>query len=1302
MFRNNARIALAAFCAAALSARAVVAASDTFRLTLLIGEGNSHAVSGALADIRAEAAALEAQFFTAEELARNAIPDDTMRQSSIILVDVMYAPLAQYASTRAASRRAKVYALRPDGNGGAQNLANIVFDAKIAAYFNPPSRSNIANLLRFVMARDGGLSVKYGEPARLPDSGYFHPRAPRVFETYDEYRDWYRQAGLFRANGVWVGLGDFQSYAAPGEVDSVCARLVENLEAHGMNVLPAYVSPSPSGVERMFLDSQGRRLVDMIGGFSFRFGAGEPGETPARLQKADVPIFNLIRLFTGTTLEWKASAGGLGPAEIGWQLCAPELNGLIEPTLLGGKIAVDAASSGKTCHVNRAIEEHVRALARRLEAWRRLQTTPNGNKRIAIVYYNHSQGRQNVGASYLNVFRSLETILRRLCAEGYSIRGALPGEEEIKDLVLKYGRNIGSWAPGELDELRRAGRTVEIPLADYRAWHDGLAPEYRKAVESQWGRPEDSTIMSRDGRLILPCVNLGNIVLLPQPVRGWSDNPMKTYHDPTLWPHHQYAAFYLWLQHGFKADAVVHLGTHGTHEWLPGKQAGLSRSCAPEALIQDLPNIYPYIVDNIGEGIQAKRRGRGVVIDHLTPVFTKAGAYQEYRELSVLLGEYNDALARSPELAEQKFARIKVTVETLGLDKDLGLSVVNQSATETVEHYLLELQAASMPYGLHTYGVSPTNKALEEFAVLIKERNAERDPNAFRRDLGLCGPKELDSLARSLAGRYVVSGEGNDPLRNPDAIPTGRNFHGFDPAKIPSRDAYALGVKTADEMIAKHRKEKGGYPDKIALILWSVETQRNEGAQVATALRLLGMKPVWDKNGKVTGVAPVPGAVLGRPRIDIHVQASGLFRDCFPSLIQMLDKAVREAAELKDVENFIARHSDKIRAALREEGFGEEEAGELCYIRVFSEAPGSYSTRAQELVPNSGIWDKDTDIADLFIRHASCGYGAKTWGKPMQAAYKKNLEGIKAAMHTRSSNLYMTMDNDDVFGYLGGLSMAVRRVTGSDPDILIARQENTSAPRIEDVERTLGGELRSRYLNPRWIEGMKKENYAGARAMSRFLENMWGWQVTTPSVVDAAKWQQTFEVYVEDKYRLELKAFFDRENPWARQSMTARMLEAVRKDYWKAPDAVRRTLAKEYALNVIEKGAACCDHTCNNPALNQMVATLISLPGMLTPDQTAQFRAVLAKVNGQTLEQAAEAREGLRRQLDQVTETIRKNRPPDPKAARAEKKIEGFEMEEQPKPEESPRFTSSGAPWIVTASVLTVLALALLGWWRKR
>ena len=1269
-------------------------------LTMLGGSSYSYKISRAFSQVRLDPAAkdLALYYYTEEDLTENAIDSDVIAKSKIIILDDMYRSLRDYALAHVDFTTTKVFGLSTVAN----DPDKIISDEKVKQYARPLTQKNLASLIRYLARRELKFSTTSDAPQKVPQTGIFHPKSDIVFDDYDAYLTWYKKAGLFKENGFWIGIPEMSTYVYPGETGEVVQKLVTKLEDAGMNVLPVYSYPASKCLKTFFYDEKNdRSRVDLVASPAFKFSPANVDETRELLKKLNVPILNPFRVHFLTVPQWREDIQGLGPMEVTYAMSNPEFFGLIEPSVIGGKFAYEDEKTGKTLYTYAAIDENIDFFVQRVNAWLKLKSTPNKDKKVVIMFWNHTPGKQNIGATYLNVFSSLETLLKRLSNEGYHIEGSLPPAKEIQELILSTGRNIGSWAPGELDTLISKGEVIRVPVAQYKAWFAELAPEYQKGVEKDWGAVENSNVMIKNNEIILPCVRLGNVILAPQPSRGWHDDPIKLCHSTTLWPHHQYTAFYLWLTHEFQANALISFGTHGSHEWLPGKQAGLSRSCSPEVLIQNIPNLYPYVMDNIGEGTQAKRRGRGVIIDYLIPAMKKAGVYEEYSELSDLISNYNQTAAINPELAAKKFERIHVMVEKLGLLKDLNLSESNpesksgfdEAALEAVEHYLLEIGEASLPYGLHTLGVSPEGKALDDFADLLVARHDALDLGSVKGDLSLCD-REINHLVSGLSGGYVPAAEANDPIRNPQAIPTGNNFYGFDPAKIPTRDAWLLGKEQADQLIEKYRKEHGTFPNKIGLVFWSIELQRNEGTQVATALYLMGMTPKWDKNGKVLGVEAVPGQVLGRPRIDVHMQVSGLFRDNFPSLILLLDEAVQQAGQLKDVENFIAVHNESIKAYLLEKGYSEKKAERMKQLRVFSNAPGAYGNTIEDLIPASGTWETDEEIADVFINYVSFAYGKGVWGKPLKSAYKKNLEDVKMTMHTRSSNIFKSLDTDGVFSELGGLALAVKRLSGTYPDVVLSNQADPDAAFVEDIEKAIGRELRARYLNPKWIEGMKQENYAGAREMNRFAEHMWGWQVVTPFAVDGAKWEQVYEVYIKDKYDLELKKFFDEHNPWAYQSMAARMLEADRKEYWKAPEEIKKDLAKTYALNVMEKGVACCEHTCNNPMLQKYVTNIISLYGLLTPKELEQFKMTLAKAVGKTQEAHEADHKKMRAALEDVS---RKNRQEETvKAEDAPEKIEGYEMVEE-KAEET-QVTSSGASWVVMVIVAAFLAFLALGW----
>jgi len=1233
------------------------------------------------------------RFYTDQEIRNNLVGKEDVNGADIILADFMKREMDEFLSSTLENKSIKIYSLRCSYLADKLKKKGFMPHLGCEAYFQPPTVENLKNMV-FMVLCDNGIETAYEKPFVLPDEGLFHPDAPNLFANFNAYLDWYKKQGIYNDKGFWVGIHTFRSSAVK-ESGKLEAGIISALEKKGINVLPAFGKPPyHKSLGSCFLDPKGKPRVDALLGFSFRFLRGFPEETTRILSRINAPVFIPLEAHGITINQWKKSDQGISTLRTAWQVCIPEENGGIEPTVVGGKTAVRLKGMTDILYDRVPIPEQVAYLVKRIRAWHHLKITPNCDKKIAMLYWNHPPGKQNIGGSYMNCFRSIAVIISKLKAQGYAIEDKDLTEDVVKKRILLGARNVGSWAPGELSKLIANHSVIKIPLSRYKRWFAALPEAFQRHVLAQWGPPESTDIMMDNNAFIIPCIRLGHLWLMPQPSRGFGEDPEKLYHDPKLYPHHQYIAFYMWLKKEFKADAIISLGKHGTHEWLPGKQVGLSITDPPDILLQDIPNIYPYIVDNVGEGIQAKRRGRGVIIDHLIPPLKKGGAYMEYRKLTGLIDAYHIALETDEMLANEKLRSAESLIKKLGLHNDLDIKIYDPETIETVEHYILELQETMIPYGLHTFGVSPDGEALLSLTDAVCDASPEIKQVDMKTRLSACGKNELTSLIIALNGGYIAPAEGNDPIRNPDAVPTGKNFFGFNIDKVPSKEAWNMGRKLADDMIAIYREKHECYPDKLGLILWSTELQRNEGASVAAVLHLLGISPVWDKKNQVVDIVPIPGHLLNRPRIDVLIQSSGLFRDSYAKLIKLMDRAVRMASELKDVENFVAIHNRSIEAALIKNGYSPRQAKDLSRVRVFAPMPGAYSHAMQELIPNSGVWENEEEIADVFIHHYSYAYGNRIWGKSLKSAYLSNLKDVKMTMHTTSSNVYNLLDNDDVFAFLGGLSLAVKQQTGSFPETVVADMKDGKTVTLNDLPKAVGKALRTRYLNPKWIEGMKRQGYSGAKAMGEFVENLWGFQVTSPWAVDGKYWEQIHDVYVQDKYGEDLKEFFDKNNPWAIQSITARMLEADRKNYWKAPEEMKENIARAFAVNVIEKGVACCEHTCNNPMFQQYVTNYLSLAGLLTPKQMDAFKMALAKAAGKPLEKRIAELQQARQGLEKVIKEIQQ--PENARTRTKEKNIEGFEMVEEKATQTA--VTTSGSAWQVMVIAAGVLVLLLAGY----
>ncbi|BBO80679.1 cobalamin biosynthesis protein CobN [Desulfosarcina ovata subsp. sediminis] len=1286
------------------------AAAWAGKVTILEVDINSYQVYQAVKQVDLPAS-LQVRYFTLADLTGDPAAKSFIADSKVVLVNVMMTQLADYMVDEELMDGRMVYALNRAGDPEDLAKKGFCFDATIMDYYHHRSVTNLINMVRLAVNRHMDASVSFKPLEKVPEVCIHHPDAPRLYENLAAFNQWNAARKNHDSGNPRVGILFYGTTLKEGQVEAA-DDLIRQLENAGFNVLPCFGPVQPI-FDRYLKPVSGQSPVDMILAFSMKFSSGINDGIRSALAALNVPVFNVIRPYAETIEAWRQSDVGLGPMETVWAVATPEFSGAIEPTVLIGKKEIVDKETGRHLFVYETVQETIDFLIPRLKKWAALQRMPNEKKKVAIIYYNHSQGKQNIAAAYLNVFRSLQFILTRMQKEGYAIeRADALTEEKIQQWILDGARNVGSWAPGELDALLAAGEAETVSLAEYQIWFDRLPEAFRKPVRDQWGRPEDCTIMTKDGRLVFPMVKLGNVVLLPEPARGWTDDPMKLYHDTTLYPHHQYIAAYLWLSEKFHADAMIHLGTHATYEWLPGKQAGLAPWDPPEIMSGAIPNLYPYIVDDIGEGIEAKRRGRGVILDHLTPPMKEADLHHEYRQIHDLFHQYEIAHANGSETAEEYMRQIMRLVEQTGIAKDLSITTMDDAAMEKIHLYLHEIDTNSLPYGLHTYGKPYDTDAADETVRLILQQNPTADRFQVTRDLSDSAVLEMDNLMRGLNGAYVPAGEGNDPLRNLAAIPTGKDFYGFSSAKVPSKAAWDIGKRAADQMIAEKLKKEGRYPQKVGVVLWATETTRNEGVNESTVLYLMGVEPVWDATERVTGSRVIPGSQLGRPRIDVLINPSGLYRDMFPNKLIFLDEAVQKAMLQTDIDNFLSRNQATIKETLIASGMDADEAEMQSRFRIFTEKPGSYGNGVEEMIGASGLWEADDAVSNVYLNRTQFAVGQGRWAVPVKSAFTENLRGVDIAVHSRSTNVIGIIDTDDFFMYLGGMSLAVKNVKGEAPDTMVTLHRRKDELAVEDVTKTIGREMRTRYLNPQWIQGMKRDNYGGARQMADFAENLWGWQVTVPTAVDAAKWQQVFEVYVEDKYGEDLESFFNAHNPWAYQSMTARMLEAVRKGYWTPDEAVKQKLAAEYALNVVEKGVACCDHTCNNPMLNQMVVNIISLPGVMSPEMVEQFKLAIEKMAAKDLDQQTADRQAL---LEQLSAAPGRQPPADaPEARNAEKdtapadaaadteSVEGYKMEEMNTQDQTTELTSSGVQWMASLFVLMVLGLFFWGLRRRR
>lgn len=1238
---------------------------------------------------------------------------DTMRQQSLVDRFNSVHKVDLIGSVR---RRGNVLAVG-NGNMPKEYYTNqgVLWDDRARAFYEHSGFANQLALLKFTLSKAGIQGLDIPDPQPSLDVGYYYPdgKAGQIFATWGEFDAWRSAHAKHKPGALRVAVGFWKSMFYTGDTAMLDAVIAE-VERQGAEAIPIFGrSPDAFAFEQTLLDPEGRSRVDVALSFLFRFADFQSSKT---LEKLDFPVINMVRLYDRSEQEWRASNTGLSLFEGTWQIAGPELAGLTAPTVVGSKEKVKDPETGLTIVVSQPIASQVSKVVRRGMRYAALRAKPNRDKHVALLYYNYPPAKSNVGASYLNVGNSIANILQRLVKEGYDLgSGADLSPESVLKEITEKSRNVGGYAPGELEEMVAQGSALRLSFSDYKQWLNGYAPGLRAKILKDWGTPEKNRLMTSMGpdgpSLIIPMVRYGNVVLMPQPARGHGDDPVKLYHAKDMAPHHQYVAAYAWLRNGFKADAVVHIGTHGTLEWLDGKELGLSDEDAPDALISDLPDVYIYNVDVVGEGLVAKRRGMATLVDHMVAPFKKGGLYPELAALSGTINDYDISQGKDPQLAEAYANRVREQAIKLGIAKDLSLDLtkpdsLDEDTLHRIESHIVDLKNLDIPYGLHSFGSVPEKELRASTIDAIVSADRSLLPSKAKvlaadmeERILASGPRELDSMVRALRGGFVPAAGGGEPIRNPDSYPTGNNLYGIDPDKIPKPASWELGVKLADQMLADHLKQHGRYPEKVSFVIFGDETMRHEGIMESQIFYLLGTKPVWNDRGKVIDVEVIPSAQLGRPRVDIVI--AHLAESMFSNVTLLMDKAVQKVKALEEAENFVRRHYLQTKAVLIQKGYSEQDADKRAGVRIFDEPPGIYELNTATIIASSGTWDSDKSMADEYTRKLGHGFGNGFWGESMEDVFRLALTGTEKVVFSSSTMLYGALDNDDMFMYMGGAAAAVRNIDGATPEMVVTNTRNPGKPEMTSIDKFIGTEFRSRYINPTWIEGMQKEGYAGARAMRQFAEYLWAWDVTVPEVVDDAMWKETFDVYVEDKQKLGMKEFFETKSPFAYQDITARMLETIRKGYWKADAATEKKLLEEYLGSVNAHGVGCAEHTCGNPRLSRYVVEEAKTAGIPVPVLEGFQRAMEKAIGGQISKLAQKAEDFVKQNEapDQLTQGEMSQ------GSSSAPQLTGYRMEmterSQASRQQGATVVSSGN-WDALWVTLPILGLLFAWRWRRQ
>ncbi len=748
-----------------------------------------------------------------------------------------------------------------------------------------------------------------------------------------------------------------------------------------------------------------------------------------------------------------------------------------------------------------------------------------------------------------------------------------------------------------------------------------------------WGEAPGK-VMTWDGKLLMPGIEFGNVFIGPQPPRGWEINEELLHANLAFPPPHQYLAYYFHLSNQFKADAIVHLGRHSTYEFLPRRSVGVAYDDYSSIIAGHIPGIYPYIVDGVGEGIQAKRRGLAVMVDHLTPPLKSTALYDELLQLRQLVESFeaNHAGGDNEAIESRLIAQIRQKVDELELKEEMAaamsaeLAIMGISFDEVdddllvheIGHYLTDLQERFMPLGLHVFAKPWEADAVDLMLESMAPDN-EDDAQLWKNQLVSSTTSEKKALLNGLSAGYIEPGQGNDPIRSPTSLPTGRNFYALDSSLIPSQMAWQLGQEMASNARKTNLKSNTLSADKKeAVILWASDVVRDEGVMIAFGLELLGIEPVWNSRGIVKDLKRKPrivGENCPEPciRRDVLFTTSGLFRDLYAQQIYLLNKATLMALDasrdtiidqypaltlalssalqsLGDDQqggseplssNQVAQNWVTLTRELMATSMDEKRAGVVASLRLFGDAPGTYGAGINRLVERSGSWEKREELAKVYIKRLGHAYSEQAFGEPLQKAFESQLSKVENTYFGRSSNLYGLIDNNDAFDYLGGLSLSVETLTGKAPNNFVMDHSDPQNVKISPLATSLRQELRGRFLNPEWLSALMEHEYAGARTMgSEFLEYLWGWQVTNPSLVGDWAWNEVNAVYIQDKYELGLDEFLQQgHNVHVKTNMLAIMLVAIEKGFWNADEATTKAVAQQFVELVAEHGLPGSGHT---------------------------------------------------------------------------------------------------------------------------
>ncbi len=1119
---------------------------------------------------------------------------------------------------------------------------------RIWRYLRQGGTSNNLNLLYFLASQFLGYDFTWNEPEHLPHCLMYMPGSS-LKHSQASYLDWQER---------WQGKSDkvcvvlfYRSHLQSSNT-LMFDSFIKVLEGTGLQPLPIAITslkdPESLAIVNALIDQSNARIVINTTGFASNGVsspdlASQPSVFTSPFAKK-IPVLQLV-LSSSTEEDWSSSSQGLRARDIAMQVVLPEMDGRVHGRVVSFKSEAYWSEQCEMSVIRYSLhQERAKIVAELVHKYAQLSIKSNSEKKLALILANYptKDGRIGNGVG-LDTPETTIKILKALKTNGYPIC-EIPGDgtELITELLGSVTNNP--------DTLHTLPCWQSIGLDQYRQYFSTLPQENQQQILSRWGFPQEDPKF-RNGRLMLSGIRLGEIFVGIQPSRGFNLDLAANYHDPDLVPPHSYLAFYFWLRHEYQIDAIIHVGKHGNLEWLPGKGSALSERCWPDIVLGPLPNFYPFIVNDPGEGAQAKRRTQAVIIDHLMPPMTRAEVYGDLAALESLVDEYYQSLGLDPRREKWLRDQILKQVESTNVLQELGCdkSADEDEVLTELDTYLCDIKEAQIRHGLHVLGVSPepkklcdtlvallrlprgtaaseqgilhnlvadlsithagsifnplqtkvelwqapkpealievdsgswrttadTRERLELLAIRLVEEYLLNDseltpfelefPNTaeqfrFAKDVLLKALRqsvtlEIESIVGGLAGNFVEPGPSGAPTRGRlDTLPTGRNFYSVDNRSIPTTAAWALGKRSAQALIERHLQEHGDYPKQIGLSVWGTATMRTGGDDIAQAFALMGVKPIWASGSqRVIDFEIVPSMLLKRPRVDVTLRVSGFFRDAFPNVMRLYDAAVQAIAEydepggMNTIQNNILDQQQK----LVEQGLDIETAKREASYRVFGSKPGAYGAGLQGLI-DERCWENRADLAEAYLNWGGYAYGndkASVDGKEAKDSFQNRLSNLEIVVQNQDNREHDLLDSDDYYQFQGGMTNAITAFSGGEPTVYHNDHSNPASLRIRTLKEELNRVIRSRVLNPKWINAMREHKYKGAFEMAASVDYLFAYDATT-NLIDDYQYENIADALVFDA---ENQNFLKANNPSGLEEMAERLLEATQRGLWSDP-----------------------------------------------------------------------------------------------------------------------------------------------------